>query len=159
MRIIGIDPGTTCTGIGIVDSDRRGECSPVFFTALRFKSRDLSIILPDFFNRLNEILDTHKPGAAAIEDIFTGVNVKSTVKLAHLRGTAITALGLKEIPVAAYAPRSVKKTIAGHGQADKEQLRFLVETQLRIKLGKAPLDVSDALAIALCHAQHLVFGN
>lgn len=159
MRIIGIDPGTSCTGIGIVDSDRRGECSPVFFTALRFKSRDLAVILPDFYRRLNEILDTHQPDAAAIEDIFTGVNVKSTVKLAHLRGTAIVALGLKEIPVAAYAPRSVKKTIAGYGQADKEQLRFLVETQLGIKLKKAPLDVSDALAIALCHAQHLAFST
>ena len=159
MRIIGIDPGTTCTGIGIVDSDQRGECSPVFFTGFRFKSRDLSIILPDFFNRLNEFLETYQPGAAAIEDIFTGVNVKSTVKLAHLRGTAIAVLGLKDISVAAYAPRSVKKAIAGYGQADKEQLRFLVETQLGITLGKAPLDVSDALAIALCHAQHLAFGT
>ncbi len=159
MRIIGIDPGTTCTGIGIVDSDQRGECSPVFFTDLRFKSKELSIILPDFFNRLNRILETYKPGAAAIEDIFTGVNVKSTVKLAHLRGTAITALSLREISVAAYAPRSVKKTIAGYGQADKEQLRFLVETQLGIRLEKAPLDVSDALAVALCHAQHLAFAD
>ena len=159
MRIIGIDPGTTCTGIGIVDSDQRGECSPVFFTDLRFKSKELSIILPDFFNRLNRILETYKPGAAAIEDIFTGVNVKSTVKLAHLRGTAITALSLREISVAAYAPRSVKKTIAGYGQADKEQLRFLVETQLGIRLEKAPLDVSDALAVALCRAQHLAFAD
>ncbi len=159
MRIIGIDPGTTCTGIGIVDSDSRGECSPVFFKALRFKSRELAIILPDFFSRLNELLDTYSPESAAIEDIFTGVNVKSTVKLAHLRGTAITVLGLRKIPVSAYAPRSVKKTIAGYGQADKEQLRFLVETQLGIRLGKAPLDVSDALAIAICHAQHQVFGG
>ncbi len=158
MKIIGIDPGTTCTGIGIVESDSRGECSSVFFTALRFKSRDLAIILPDFFNQLNEILDIYHPDSAAIEDIFTGVNIQSTVKLAHLRGTAIAALGLKKIPVAAYAPRSVKKTIAGYGQADKEQLRFLVESQLEIQLGKAPLDVSDALAVALCHAQHQIFG-
>lgn len=159
MRIIGIDPGTTCTGLGIIETDDRGNCSPVFFTHLKFKSRELTDILPGFYRSLEEIVDTYKPVEAAMEDIFHGVNVKSMVKLAHLRGTAITLLGLKGISVAAYAPRSVKKTVVGYGQAGKEQVRFLVESQLQIQLEQEPLDVSDALAVAMCHAQHVVFGR
>ncbi len=157
MRIIGIDPGTNITGIGILESDGGGTCSPVFFGALRFPEKDLWRTLPDCHRQLTDIIQTYRPGFAAIEDVFYGANVKSTVKLAHLRGVVMAVLGLAEIPVGTYTPSSVKKTVAGYGQADKEQIRFLMEHELGVDLAGEPLDVSDALAVAMCHAQHLVF--
>jgi len=157
MRILGIDPGTNCTGIGIIESDNRGNCSPVFFTQLVFKQKKLEDILPSFSKQLKEIIEQHSPDSSAIEDIFYSVNVKSTIKLAHLRGVAIAVLGEREIPVCSYSPLDVKKTIVGYGRADKEQVKYLVENILNIKLGKAPLDVSDSLAVAICHAQYQCF--
>lgn len=159
MRILGIDPGTNCTGIGIVESDSRGNCSPVFFTQLVFKQKKLEDILPDFSKRLKSIIEEYNPDEAAIEDIFYSVNVKSTIKLAHLRGVAIAVIGEREIPVSSYSPLDVKKTIAGYGRADKEQVKYLVENILNIKLDKHPLDVSDSLAVAICHSQYLSFGG
>ncbi len=157
MRIMGIDPGTNVTGIGIVDSDSRGNCSPVFFGSLRFPKKDLWITLPDCHHKLLELITAYRPEVVALEDIFYGANVKSTVKLAHLRGVVIALMGMKGIPVAEYAPNAVKKTVAGYGQADKEQLRFLMQRELNVDLSGEPLDVSDALAVAVCHAQHAIF--
>ncbi len=157
MKILGIDPGTNCTGIGIIECDNRGNCSPVFFTELIFKSKKLEEILPAFSRQLKQIIDLHKPDEAAIEDIFYSVNVKSTIKLAHLRGVAIAVLGELNIPTYSYSPLDVKKTIAGYGRADKEQVKYLVENILSIKLDNVPLDVSDSLAVAICHAQYLTF--
>ena len=157
MRIIGIDPGTSVTGIGIIETDGRGTCSPVFYGSLKFPEKDLWVTLPDCHRQLVEIISTYRPGQAAIEDVFYGANVKSTVKLAHLRGVILAVFGLHGIPVAAYSPASVKKTVAGYGRADKEQLRFLIQHELNIDLSAEPLDVSDALSVAICHAQHLVF--
>ena len=130
---------------------------PFFFGCLKFPKKDLWVTLPDCFRQLDEVLDLYRPGSAAIEDVFYGNNVKSTVKLAHLRGVVLALLGLKGIPVAAYSPATVKKTVAGYGQADKEQLRFLMQHELNVDLSNEPLDVSDALAVAVCHAQHLAF--
>jgi crossover junction endodeoxyribonuclease RuvC len=159
MKILGIDPGTNCTGIGIIDCDNRGNCSPVFFTKLTFKSKRLEEILPAFSKQLKTIVQQHNPDEAAIEDIFYSVNVKSTIKLAHLRGVAIAILGELAIPISSYSPLDVKKTIAGYGRADKEQVKYLVENILNIKLDNVALDISDSLAVAICHAQYLSFGK
>jgi len=159
MRIIGIDPGTTITGIGIVDCDDRGDCSPVFFGVLKPGRDGLARGMARLHRELADLVTTWQPETAAVEGVFYGVNVKSTVTLAHARGVALAVLGEAGLSVAEYSPAAVKKTLAGYGQADKEQIRFLVEQQLGVSLAAEPLDVSDALAIAICHGQHLVFGG
>ncbi len=156
MRIIGIDPGTKITGVGIIDVDKRGDFSPVFFTSLKFKD-SLDNVIYQFFTGLKEIVEEFKPDIAVIEDIFYAVNVKSTIMLAHLRGSAITLFKLYQLPVYSYTPLDVKKTIAGYGRAEKEQVRFLVENLLNIDLKEYPYDVSDALALAICHANYEAF--
>ena len=105
------------------------------------------------------IIREYSPEQAAIEDIFYAVNVKSTIKLAHFRGAAIALLGSSGVHVSSYTPLQVKKTIAGYGRADKEQVKFLVENMLSVDLSGYPLDVSDALGVAICHAQFLCFGG
>ncbi len=156
MRIIGIDPGTKITGIGIIDVNQRGDFSPVFFTSLKFKD-SLDNVIFQFYTGIKDIVEEYKPDVAVIEDIFYAVNVKSTIMLAHLRGSAITLFKLNNMPVFSYTPLDVKKTIAGYGRAEKEQVRFLVENLLNIDLKNYPLDVSDALALAICHANYAAF--
>ena len=156
MRIIGIDPGTKITGIGIIDVNQRGGFSPVFFTSLKFKD-SLDNVIFQFYTGIKEIVEEYKPDVAVIEDIFYAVNVKSTIMLAHLRGSAITLFKLNNMPVFSYTPLDVKKTIAGYGRAEKEQVRFLVENLLNIDLKDYPYDVSDALALAICHANYAAF--
>lgn len=156
MRIIGIDPGTKITGIGIIDVSERGDFSPVFFTSLEFKD-SLDNVIFQFYTGIKDIVEEYKPDVAVIEDIFYAVNVKSTIMLAHLRGSAITLFKLNNMPVFSYTPLDVKKTIAGYGRAEKEQVRFLVENLLNIDLKDYPLDVSDALALAICHANYAAF--
>ncbi len=156
MRIIGIDPGTKITGIGIIDVSERGDFSPVFFTSLKFKD-SLDNVIFQFYTGIKDIVEEYKPDVAVIEDIFYAVNVKSTIMLAHLRGSAITLFKLNNMPVFSYTPLDVKKTIAGYGRAEKEQVRFLVENLLNIDLKDYPLDVSDALALAICHANYAAF--
>ena len=156
MRIIGIDPGTKITGIGIIDVNQRGDFSPVFFTSLKFKD-SLDNVIFQFYTGIKDIVEEYKPDVAVIEDIFYAVNVKSTIMLAHLRGSAITLFKLNNMPVFSYTPLDVKKTIAGYGRAEKEQVRFLVENLLNIDLKDYPYDVSDALALAICHANYAAF--
>ena len=156
MRIIGIDPGTKITGIGIIDVDNRGDFSPVFFTYLKFKD-SLDNVIFQFYTGIKDIVEEFKPDIAVIEDIFYAVNVKSTIMLAHLRGSAITLFKLNNMPVFSYTPLDVKKTIAGYGRAEKEQVKFLVENLLNVDLSGYPNDVSDALALAICHANYQAF--
>ncbi len=156
MRIIGVDPGTKITGVGIIDVNNRGDYSPVFFSSLKFKD-SLDNVIFQLFSNLKDILEKYNPDVAVIEDIFYAVNVRSTIMLAHLRGSAIALFKSKGLPVFSYTPLDVKKTIAGYGRADKEQVRFLVENLLNIDLTGYPLDVSDALALAVCHANYSGF--
>ncbi|BBB32036.1 crossover junction endodeoxyribonuclease RuvC [Thermotomaculum hydrothermale] len=157
MRIIGVDPGTKVTGVGIIDVNDGGDFSPVFFAPLKFKD-NLDNVIFQFFTQLKDIVEEYKPDIAVIEDIFYAVNIKSTIMLAHLRGSAITLFKLNNMPVYSYTPLDVKKTIAGYGRAEKEQVKFLVEHLLNIDLNGYPLDVSDALALAICHANYAMFG-
>ncbi len=156
MRIIGVDPGTRITGIGIIDVNSRGEFSPVFFDCLKFKA-PLDEVIHSFFLSLREITEKYKPEVAVIEDVFYAVNVKSTIMLAHLRGSAIALFKDFGMDVFSYTPLDVKKTIVGYGRADKEQVRFLIEHLLKIDLKDFPSDVSDALALAVCHANYSTF--
>ena len=98
-----------------------------------------------------EILDRHRPHAAAVEDVFQGKNVRSALTLGHARGAILLAVTLGEIPLAEYTASEIKKAVTGTGRATKDQVAFMVQQQLRLKAPPAPEDAADGVAAALCH--------
>jgi crossover junction endodeoxyribonuclease RuvC len=151
MRIIGIDPGTSVTGIGIIDYDQ-GCTSLVHYDVINLNSKDS---LP---NRLKRIYDEclsciskHKPDEFAIETAFYGKNIQSTLKLGQARGVAIIAALNSNLQIREYSPREVKKSVTGNGASSKEHVKYMVRSILSLKSNSVSLDSSDALAVALCH--------
>ena len=101
------------------------------------------------FAGLEEVISAHRPDAVAVEEVFHARNPKSALVLGHARGVALLAAGRAGVGVHEYSTRKVKQTVTGHGNADKRQVRSILEAML----GEVPaqLDASDALAVALCH--------
>ncbi|MBU0673583.1 MAG: crossover junction endodeoxyribonuclease RuvC [Proteobacteria bacterium] len=153
MRILGIDPGSRATGYGVIDVTRRGlnfiSCGVIRVSpSLSFSER-----LGELYAGLAEVITLHGPDRAAIEDIFMAKNAQSALKLGHARGVLILAVTRRGLPLAEYTPRHVKQAVAGFGNAEKVQVQNMVRVIL--SLAKAPSqDASDALAVAICHANH-----
>ncbi len=156
MRIIGVDPGTLVTGFGVIDLEG-GVTTLVEYDVIRTKATmSMPLRLREIHTRLMEVLERTAPDEFAIESAFYSKNVQSTLKLGHARGVAILAAVLREIPTSEYAPREVKQAVTGNGGATKEQVEFMVTQILKLPPGKrVALDATDALAIALCHANRL----
>ena len=152
MLILGIDPGSTATGYGLIQS-RAGRLRAVDFgtitppRGLPFHDR-----LPHLFTALESLVARTRPDQAAIEDLFHARNSQVALKLGHVRGIVLLAMLRGGLPIHQYAPRLVKKTVAGYGGAEKEPLRRMVGLLLGVPSGSMALDASDALAVAICHA-------
>ncbi len=97
------------------------------------------------------LLERHRPDVMSVEDVFQGKNAQSALKLGHARGAIILAATLRNLPVAEYAPRQIKKAVVGNGNATKDQVGFMVQSQLRLKAPPTPTDAADGVAAALCH--------
>jgi crossover junction endodeoxyribonuclease RuvC len=148
--VIGIDPGLNCTGVGIVRA-WPGKVEHVFHGVLRTDSkRELPERLGVICAGLRDIIAEYRPELSAVEDVFQSVNIKSAMLLGQTRGAIIATLLSCGMPVSEYTALQVKKSVVGYGKADKEQVRHMVEVLLGIKMGKTPLDASDALAVAVC---------
>lgn len=151
MRILGIDPGSRMTGVGIIEVS--GErVTPVFYGAIRAGAGEFNDRLGVIFSELRQLIREHKPDQVAIESVFIAKNAASAIKLGQARGAAVCAAISCQLPVSDYTPRSVKQAIVGRGGADKAQVQHMVGILLGIK-GEIQNDAADALAIALCH-QH-----
>ncbi len=152
MKILGIDPGSSITGYGVVVIEG-SRLSLIEAGALRLpKSRKLAPRLRDAADRLHALIDHHRPDEACLETVFQHVNVRSALVLAHLRGSLMVELERWDVPLHEYTPLEIKKALVGYGHADKEQVRSMVVRLLRLKTLPRPNDVSDALAVAVCHA-------
>ncbi len=154
MRIIGIDPGLTKTGIGIIEINNNS--LNFVFSDTIYSSPDLQMAdrLSHFHNMLIQIIQLYKPNFASIEETFVNKNPISSLKLGHARGALMLTLGLCGLKVAEYSSTAVKKTIVGVGRADKNQ----VGSMIKILLPKAKFsteDEADALAIAICHYHNM----
>ncbi len=152
MRILGIDCGSQATGYGVIDTDGTRHAM-VACGAIRTKAgEELSLRLKTIGEGLRRIIADYAPEEAAVEDTFTGENVRSALKLTHVRGVALFVCAEAGIPVAAYPPAQVKLALVGNGRADKQQVAWM--TRVLLKLDEAPRspDASDALAVAICHA-------
>jgi len=155
MRVFGIDCGTETTGYGVVESDdlaREPRLVMKAMGAIRLaKSKPLPERLEQVFRELTAQMEIWKPEVVAIEGIFYSVNAKSALKLGQVRGVALLSAACQGLPVAEYAPLSVKSSVVGYGLAKKEQVQFMVARLLQLDAVPEPADVADALAVAICH--------
>ena len=148
-RILGVDPGSRMTGVGIIEinGDR---ISPVYYGAIKAGNGEFTGRLGIIFSELQQLIKEYHPDQAAIETVFVANNAASAIKLGQARGAAVCAAISCEVPVSEYSPRSVKQAIVGKGGADKTQVQHMVGLLLGIS-GPIQNDAADALAIALCH--------
>jgi len=153
MRVLGIDPGSRTTGWGVVDADG-WEIAYVAAGAIRtIGDRDaLPARLAALAEGLRGVLAAHAPDCVAIEQVFSSKNARSALVLGHARGVALLVAAEAGLPLHEYTPMQVKGAVAGWGRADKRQVQQAVATQLALRQAPEPLDASDALAIATCHA-------
>jgi crossover junction endodeoxyribonuclease RuvC len=154
MRILGIDPGLATTGYGLVETSRSSEFVCVHYGSIRSDADEaLWQRLKKIYDGILTIIRAHQPEQVAFEDVFYGHNVQTALKLGQARGAAVIAAINAGVEIAAYSPREVKQALTGFGAASKEQVQRMVRDLLKLKEPATPMDASDALAVAICHAQ------
>jgi len=155
LIILGIDPGITSTGYGVL---RIESGQP--------EMEDYGVVGPDtklskhqklnyIFEGVTDIIQTYKPDQIAIEDVFYSKNIRSTLTIGQVRGVAILASVRAGIDVSEYAPREVKRAVVGSGAASKEQVQFMIRKLLCLDGHSLTSDAADALAVAFCHANRI----
>ncbi|MBT5943590.1 MAG: crossover junction endodeoxyribonuclease RuvC [Rhodospirillaceae bacterium] len=153
MRLLGVDPGLRFTGWGVVDIDGN-RLRHVANGVVKSGKGELAQRLVRLHQGLDEVVSTHRPDSAAVEETFVNKDGQSTLKLGQARGIALLVPALAGIPVAEYAANSVKKSVVGYGHADKDQIGHMIGVLLPGALVESP-DAADALAVAICHAHHM----
>ena len=150
-RVLGVDPGSETTGYGVIDSDgQRHEL--IEYAGIRAPARfSFAERLLIITQKLEEVIERLRPTACAVEETFYAVNVKSALKLGHVRGVVLVAAARAGVPVFEYSPLEIKSSLVGYGRAEKHQVQEMVRLILKLKEPPEPLDASDALAVAICH--------
>ncbi len=152
MRVFGIDPGSQCTGYGVIELTS-GKLKSISWGALRSPAKlDFPGRLKLIYDGLTDLIQQYDPDEVAVEDLFFAVNAKSTLKLGQTRGVALLSAVKLGKPISEYSPLEVKQSVVGYGRADKSQVRSMVKVLLSLEENPEPHDASDALAIAICHA-------
>jgi len=151
MIILGIDPGTTIMGYGLVrQAGKQPEMITMGVIELH-KFGDHYERLNRIFHRVMEVIDYYKPDEMALEAPFYGKNVQSMLKLGRAQGVAMSAALSHSLPIFEYAPRKIKQAITGNGNASKEQVAGMLKSMFGIDQLPANLDATDGLAAAVCH--------
>lgn len=159
MRILGIDPGTEATGYGVIDSDGDRHLLLDYGVISLPRALSFSEKLRLIHIRLLEVIGRHRPDGVVVEDLFYASNVKSALRLGHVRGVTLLAGVLNGLAIHEYSPLEVKQAVVGYGRAAKEQVQKMVMLLLRLESPPEPDDAADALAVALCHAHRLRFSE
>lgn len=152
MRVLGIDCGTERTGWGVIESDGRSHRvlgHGVIRTAVK---SPLEQRLATIAQGLRSVLQDHQPDSAAVEEVFYSQNVKTALKLAHVRGVALLAIAEAQIALGEYSPLAIKASVVGYGRAEKQQVQMMVRVLTGLQGVIETEDASDALAVAICHA-------
>jgi crossover junction endodeoxyribonuclease RuvC len=151
MRVMGIDPGSNCTGFGIVE-EIKSDLHAVHWSSVRSSPKQtFPQRIKRIYDELVLAIEKFEPDVVSVEDLFYATNVKTVIKLGQTRGVALLAAVNCGIEVAEYSPLEIKQSVTGYGRADKNQVRDMVSTLLRLKEKPEPFDASDALAAAICH--------
>ena len=149
--ILGIDPGTTIMGFGVIQVVKNQMKFVQMNELLLNKYDDHYLKLKLIFERTIELIDTYKPDELAIEAPFFGKNVQSMLKLGRAQGVAMAAGLAREVPITEYEPKKVKMAITGNGNASKEQVAKMLQQLLNFRELPSHLDATDGLAVAVCH--------
>lgn len=155
-RILGLDPGLQVTGYGVIEREDRGVLkvceAGVIRSAEDRATTDMALRVRVLYDSLTEILDQWKPAVLVVEQLYAHYDhPRTAILMAHARGCFLLAAAQRGIETVSYAPTSVKKTITGHGRATKDQMQHAIMRELSLAKLPEPHDVSDALALALCH--------
>ena len=154
MVILGIDPGLANTGWGVVE-ERRGEVRCRAYGCIQTSSgSDLAVRLRHIADDLTAVVERYRPQEAAVEGVYFGANVRSAIPTAHARGAALVAISLCGVEVGEYTPMQIKQAVVGTGAADKRQVTYMVRSLLHLDHDPRPDHAADALACAICHANH-----
>lgn len=150
--IMGVDPGTNILGYGIIDVVGKNEITTLAVGVVMLnKLKEHTDKLKRIFERTLALIDQYHPDEMAVEAPFFGKNVQSMLKLGRAQGVVMAAALYRDIPIVEYAPRKIKQSITGNGNASKEQVAAILESTLKTKIEAKYLDASDGLAVALCH--------
>jgi crossover junction endodeoxyribonuclease RuvC len=155
-RIIGVDPGSRVTGYGIIDSDGQN-VQLVEAGCIRLLESSFSLRLKRLFEEITEICAQHKPESAAVEQVFYARNVRSALQLGQVRGVILLSLTKSQCEISEYSALEVKSAITGYGRAEKHQLRKMIELMVRGDFSNSRYDLTDALGLAITHAQVSLF--
>jgi crossover junction endodeoxyribonuclease RuvC len=151
MRVLGVDPGLTRCGLGIVEGSPGRPLSLVAVDVVRTPAdAELGHRLLAIEAAIDEWLATYRPDTVAVERVFSQHNVRTVMGTAQASGVATLAAARRGIPVVTHTPSEVKAAVSGSGQADKAQVAFMVTRLLRLDAAPKPADASDALALAIC---------
>jgi crossover junction endodeoxyribonuclease RuvC len=156
MRVLGIDCGSERTGYGVIESDGRTHLLLGTGTILTSPRQPFESRLMEIASRLREQIQLFRPDCVAVEEVFYAVNVKTALKLSHVRGVALLIVAEAGIMLAEYSALEVKSSVVGYGRAEKHQVQRMVASLLKLDAPIDSEDASDALAIAICHANRAV---
>ena len=158
MFVLGIDPGLTRCGYGVVHRDGR-QIAAVAAGVLRTKpSDDIARRLAVLHREVTLLVDEYRPTEVAVERVLFQVNVRTAMQTGQASGVVMAAAAGAGVPVTLYSPNEVKGAVAGWGGADKDQVERMVRTQLGLDVPLRPVDAADAVAVALCHLARMVPG-
>ncbi len=152
MRVLGVDPGLTRCGVGVVDGGPGRPPQLVEVLVIRTAAGDdIAHRLLAVAQRVEAMMDQHRPDTVAIERVFSQLNVRTVMGTAQAAGVVALAAARRGIPVAWHTPSEVKAAVSGNGNADKAQVTSMVTRLLRLAAEPRPADAADALALAICH--------
>lgn len=154
MNILGIDPGTRNCGYAVIELEK-GKLRLIEAGMIKIKQEHLQLQIPQMVEGLEQIFSAHTIDEVAMEDIFYAHNPKTVIKLAQFRGAIMLKLIQEFGQFAEYTPLQVKKALTGKAKAAKEQVAFMVKRLLGIKKEIKPLDITDAMAVAITHSQRV----
>lgn len=150
MLVLGVDPGSQVTGYGLVEK-KNDQLTCIHSGHITSSSKiPFYERIHKIFQSMVEVMDHYGPQEMAIEDMFYAKNIKTSLKLGHARGAVLIAAVQCRIQIFEYTPLEIKKSVVGYGRATKEQVRSMVRIILKLK-SNPNLDISDALAAAICH--------
>jgi len=152
VRVLGVDPGLTRCGVGVVDGEPGRACRLVTVDVVQTDpAADLSLRLLALDHALAELLERYQPDEVAVERVFSQHNVRTVMGTAQAGAVAVLAAARAGRPVRMYTPSEVKAAVTGSGQADKAQVTTMVTRLLKLPASPRPADAADALALAICH--------
>lgn len=155
--ILGLDPGTTVMGYGIIMVNGNKLTLLQFGVIHLSKYKSHALKLKKIFDRVLSLIDEYHPDEVALEAPFFGKNVQSMLKLGRAQGVAMSAALYRDLPITEYAPKKVKQSVTGNGNASKEQVANMLKSLLNFDEAPKLLDATDALGVAICH--HFQGGN